>query len=338
MFRKMNTKLLIVLFAVLIVIVGSVLIYDHNKGDRTFKSDLFTVDSAKVTTINIYPKGRNKSMIQLVKTGKNWDIKSNNKNFPADTNVIQNLLKTLSHVKAERVSGTDQSSWKELEITDSSSARVVVEQDKQVTADFRVGKISFTQNNNMAEYGGNRNISIKSHIRVAGDDRVYVVNGYISGMFGDQPSMYRNRSVFRINKSLLTKLTFIYPGDSSFVLAKTGNKWQINDQPADSAAVETWLNSVANTSDSEFADDASPFPVFTHILKVEGSSMPELEVKGLFDPSLKKYMVRSSYNRDATFGSGNPRLFNQVFASKTKFLVNGTNEKKAAGTKKNKRK
>ncbi|MCX6249173.1 MAG: DUF4340 domain-containing protein [Bacteroidetes bacterium] len=334
MFRKIDTKLLIILFAVLIVIVGIVLIYDHNKGERTFKSDLFTVDSAKVTAITIYPKGKDKSMIRLAKTGKSWEIKCNTKSYPADTNVIQNLLRTLSHVKPERVSGTDQSSWKELEITDSSSAHVVVEQGKQVTADFRLGKISFTQNNNMPDYGGNRNISIKSHIRVAGDDRVYVVNGYVSGMFGDQPSMYRNRNVFRINKSLLTKLTFIYPGDSSFILLKSGDKWLVNDQPADSAGVETWLNSVANTSNSEFADDAPPFPHFTHILKMEGNSMPQIDVNGLFDPNLKRYLVRSSFNPVATFWSGNPRLFNQVFPSKARFETKKEQVEKKTRTKK----
>ena len=318
MFRKINTKLLLSLFAALAIIVIVVLIYDRQKGERSFRSDLFKVDSASVTSITIYPKGKMKPEIMLVKTGNSWEIKGNNKAYPADTSTIRNILHLMAHVKPERVSGTDQSSWKELEITDSLSARVVVTQNKEVTADFRLGKISFTQNNAMQGYGGNRNISIKSHIRVAGDERVYVVDGYLGSIFSGQLSQYRIRTVLMLNKTQLSKLTFSYPGDSSFVLVKNGDKWFVNDQPADSAAVDKYFNSIAYASNTEFADDA---PFYTHQLRIEGSSMPVTDVKGSFDPQSKKYFVSSSANPSAIFGSGNASLFQQVFTSRESFEI-----------------
>jgi hypothetical protein len=325
MFRKINTKLLLLLFAVLALIVIVVMVYDRRKGERSFRSDLFTVDSVRVTAITIYPKGKIKPEIMLVKTGNSWEIKSNNKTYPADTGIIQNVLHMLGHVKPERVSGTDRSSWKELEITDSLSTRVVVEQNKEVAADFRLGKISFMQNSGMQDYGGNRNITIKSHIRVAGDDRVYVVNGYLGSMFSGQLSQYRIRTVIRLNKTQLSKLTFSYPGDSSFVLVRNGNKWFVNDQPADSTSVERYLNSIAYAINSEFADDA---PFYTHQLRIEGNSMQVINVKGAFDPQSKKYFVTSSCNPSAIFSSANASLFHQVFASESGFNVKKVEEKK----------
>lgn len=319
------------LFALLAVIVVIVVVNDRKKGDRSFRSNLFTVDSARVNVITIYPKGKMKPEIMLVKTGNGWEIKSNNKSYTADTGAIQNILHLLAHVKPERVSGTDRSSWKELEITDSLSTRVVVEQNKEVTADFRLGKISFMRNNAMQEYGGNRNIIIMSHIRVAGDDRVYVVNGYLGSMFSGQLSQYRIRTVLRIDKTQLSKLTFSYPADSSFILVRNGNKWFVNDQPADSAAVEKYLNSIAYSVNSEFTDDA---PFYTHQLRLEGNSMPVIDVKGAFDAQSKRFFVNSSCNPSAIFGSANASLFHQVFVSKAGFEIKKVEEKKKAVKKK----
>ncbi|NTW31169.1 MAG: DUF4340 domain-containing protein [Bacteroidetes bacterium] len=326
MLKKFNNKILLVIFAILAVLVVIVLFYENKNGDRTFKSDLFTVDSAKVTLINIYPKTKNNKAITLVKTGKNWEIKTNNKTFPADSTAIQRILHTLAHIKAERVAGIDKSSWANFEITDTSSTHVVVEQDKETVADFRIGKYTFTQSNER-QYRQN-NVKVNSHIRVAGDDRVYVVDGFLNMMFSDQASQYRNGIVFRFNKEQLTKLTFNYPADSSFTLTKSGNKWLVNDQPADSAEVERYFNSIANTVDSEFADDELKIPTSTHKLKIEGNNMPAIEVNGVSDTLSKKYFINSTYNLSASFASSNSYLYNKIFASKNKFKNVSKNSKK----------
>jgi len=319
MFRKLNTKTLLALFALLGLLAVAVVLYDRHTGERTFKSELFTIDSAAVTSVTIYPKTKGAGMVKLIKTGKGWEIQSLKKNYPADSSVIRNILQTLAHVKPERVAGTDQQAWKTFEITDSASARVVVEQGEKVAAEFRVGKVSFSQDRSMQGYGGNRGMSVKSHIRVPGDERVYVVDGFLSMMFPENPSQYRNRILFRIDKNLVTRLTFVYPGDSSFVLAKKENRWTVNDQPADSAATEKYLSSIANTMGSEFADDGAIFPVYRYTLKIEGNNMPPVEVNGALDEGSKKYYLRSDKNRDAIFGSSTSALFNQVFAGMKRF-------------------
>jgi hypothetical protein len=321
MFRKLNNKTLLIIFAVLALLAVIVMIYDNHKGERTFKSELFKVDSAAVTSITIYPKGKGGEMLKLSKAGNGWEIVSGKKRFPADSGVVRNILQSLAHVAPERVAGTDQSVWKTFEITDSASARVVVEQGNKITADFRTGKLSFSQDRNGQYNGGNRNMSVKSHIRVAGDDRVYVVDGWLSVMFSDNPSQYRNRVVFKMDKKLVTKLTFVYPGDSSFVLARNDSKWTVNNLPADSATTDRFLNSIVNTSSSEFADDGAIFPVYRYTLKIEGSNMTPIEVNGAFDAGSKKYYVRSNVNHSAIFGSSTPNLFNQVFPPIKKFKL-----------------
>ncbi len=318
--KTIKNKTLLILFMILAIIAVIMFFYDRNKGERSFKSELFTVDSSKVTSIIIYPKGKTNIPLQLAKTGKNWEIKTNNKTYPADSLVIQRIVSALCHVKPERVAGTGKANWKDLGITDSLGIHVVVEQSSKTIADMWIGKISITQDNNRGNYGRNQNMIIKSHVRVVGDDRVYVVDGFLSMMFGDQPSMYRNRTVFRFDKNLAARLTFMYPGDSSFMLVKNGTHWLLNDQPVDSAKTANYLNSITNTMNSEFADDGTQPFVFPYSLKIDGNDMTAIEVHGAISPDPKKYFVKSTFNPSAVFGSSNPNLFNQVFPGKDKFF------------------
>jgi hypothetical protein len=318
--KTIKNRTLLILFLVLAIIAVIMFFYDRNKGERSFKSELFTVDSSKVTEITVYPKGKTVDPLHLIKTGKAWEIKTPKNTYPADTTVIQRILGAVSKVMPERVAGTGKSSWKELEINDSLGTHVVLSQSSDIVADFWIGKISISQGNGQQMYGRNQNIIFKSHVRVSGDDRVYVVDGFLSMMFSDQPAIYRNRVVFKVDKNNITKLTFVYPGDSSFVLAKTGNHWLLNDQPVDSAKTENYLNSIRNTMNSEFAEDGTAPFTFPYSLTIEGNDMSAINVQGAINPAPKKYFVKSNVNPSAVFGSSNPNLFNQIFPGKDKFF------------------
>ena len=319
MFRKINNKTLLILFGILAILVVIVFIYDRKKGDRSFRSELISVDSANVTCIKIYPKGKTSDPLILEKNDKSWEIKAGNKKYPADSSAIGSILASLVHVTAERVAASDASGWEGLEISDSSGRHVIVAHGNVTDADFWVGKASFSQNPGMQNRGGNQGFSIKSHIRVAGDDRVYVVDGFLSMMLSDQPSHYRNKLVCRFDPKIVTKLTFVYPGDSSFILARNGNVWMVNGKPADSTKTINFINSIASTNSAEFADDSSIPVAFPFSLRIEGNNMQPIGITGATDPVQKKYFIRSDANTTAVFASSNASLFNKVFTSKSRF-------------------
>lgn len=319
MIRKSGNKKLFLLFILLAVMAGVVYILDRRKGERTFRDELFTVDSAKVTTLRIYPKGTGSDPLVLEKTGNRWEVVAKGKKHPADSSAVSNLLASLRDIKPTRVAASDPSGWPALEMTDSLSRRVVVEQSGKVTADFRLGKISFIQGSRMQARGRNQGFSALSHIRVPGDDDVYVVDGFLAVLFSDQPSHYRNRVICKADKNLLTRLTFVYPGDSSFVLARAEKGWTVNGRPADSAKTQSYLNSLTTLSDSEFADDETIPVTFPYTLKIEGNGIAPVTLTGAIDPLKKKYFLRSDANPSATFGSAGPRVFSLVFAPKSRF-------------------
>ena len=66
MSKKMNVKSLSI---VLVVLLAIVLITQINskKGDRTFKKQLFDIDTTKITSLSLFPKINNFSEIQFVR-------------------------------------------------------------------------------------------------------------------------------------------------------------------------------------------------------------------------------------------------------------------------------
>ncbi|HPS51523.1 MAG TPA: hypothetical protein PK892_12525, partial [Bacteroidales bacterium] len=124
--KKISNKTLLIAFVVLAIVVAAVFLYDSNKGDRTFKSELFRIDSARVSSITIYPKGKTEGLV-LSGTGKNWTVKAGGKTYQADTAAVQQVIGAIVRALPERVAATDPSGWKELEIDDSASMRQMVE-------------------------------------------------------------------------------------------------------------------------------------------------------------------------------------------------------------------
>ena len=313
----MKNSTLLIIFGVLALIVFLFFFYDSKRGERSFRSELFTIDSARVSRFTIYPKNRNGQALVLSGSGSDWKISGGSKSWVADTAIPRRLISSLLRAKPEGVAGTDKPSWKDFGVTDTSSIRVVVEQGKDVAADFRVGTISYSQGGRNSY--GRQGISVKSHLRVAGDERVYVVDGFLSMAFRDDVAAYRVKQLCRFDRNQVNKLTLIYPGDSSFVLRKQENKWVINGKPVDSVATANYLNSLAYLSNSEFADENEIPVTYSHTLRIEGTNIPAIELQGTANEASRKYFVNSNMNSSAVFGGANSSLFRMVFPSKEKF-------------------
>ncbi|MBN1198630.1 MAG: DUF4340 domain-containing protein [Bacteroidales bacterium] len=316
----MNNKILISILLSLAVIVAAVWIYDSRKGERSFRSELVEIDPGNVTAISIYPSGASAQEIRLEKVGDTWNVVQGEKTYPADTAYISRIIHSFMEAKPERVAGMDKNSWGEFMVTDTSGTRVVIEEDGDVAADLRVGRVSFSQSQQNQMYGRNQNPDIKSHVRVAGDDKVYLVNGFLSLLFQNHPSAYRNKVICRFDENQPVRFTFTYPGDSSFVLAKTSTGWMVDELPADSLEVISFLRSVAKSSGNDFAPDEVIHGLsFTDRVKIEGDNTEVIDIEGIKADTSNLFYVRSSANPEAVFKFTNPTLYHRIFTSKGKF-------------------
>ncbi len=306
MYRKISIKTLGVIFAVLLVLVALVEFMDIKKGNRTFKKVLVEVNADDITGIELQPKAAKGKTINLVKENDVWQVESDGKKYNADPTVARNLITQLNNVKPESVVATGKDRWKQYEVTDSLGTHVKLLSGSKVLADVIIGKFSFSQPRNMTSY-----------LRLTGEKEVYGVNGMLGMSFNRNLNSFRDKNIIKSTSADWNKLTFTYPADSSFVLKKVDGKWMLNDQPADSLSVSTYLSSISHLSDSKF-DDTKPGIPSTHQVVIEGGvAMTPIKVTGYY-LDVDHFYLESDQNPGTRFNS--PDKAKKLFVSPKKFV------------------
>jgi hypothetical protein len=315
MFKKLNSKTLIIVFGVLLLLVVLLKVVQHSKGDRNFNAKFFEVDTAKVSAIIIKPRG-SKDEVHLVRNGREWNLEKKGKTYRVEKNSVQPLLYELVNLKPDHLAAMDKTDWSQYQVTDTAATRVKVEQAGKVVADFFLGKFSFQQ------------YQQTSYVRVNNDDNVYAVNGIPAMTFNKSADDFRNKLLVQINHVPdITKLDFAYP-DSSFVMQKDNNSWVVNGEKLDSAKVATYLNSISSLYALEFVDDAvTPGPL-KFSLRIEGKNFQPVELKAYEADAANRYAITSNMNPDGKFSGLKGDLAKRIFVGKDNFKAASKIKKK----------
>mgnify|MGYP001767300506 CR=1 FL=1 len=321
--KFLNTKTLIIL----LVILGVIFLITTltKKEDRTFKSEMVSIDSTRVTKMVIQPKlGDQGKEVIISKTGNEWKLESDGKTYRPDQTTVNNVLVELVRMRSERVAATDESKWKEFEVTDSLATRIKVFDDEKLMADLYVGKFNYVQppkGQQQNPYQQQNKGKMSTYVRPAGDKEVYVVDGFIKMSIQANVNAYRDKTLFACNKDDLTKITFNYPGAEGFVLSKEGTKWYMNGQPADSLKTSRYLNKLVKVTSSNFIDEVMPLTSApTHQVKIEGNNIIPAEISAFPADSVNQYVITSSLIPDSKYSGTKSGLFERVFAKSTEFL------------------
>lgn len=308
MFKKLNTKTLII---VLVLLIGFVAWnkYQAKKSESTFRDVFVDIDTSAVSQVIIYPKAEKGKEVKLAKTASGWELQSDKIKAAADTAAVRGLLASFVKVKSLSLAAEDESGWNDLQVGDTSGTRIkIITKDK--TYDMVIGKFGYNQE---AQNG-------ITYIRHANEQQVYSIGGFLSMMIGQGPGSWRIKTFITGNKANWNSLTFTYPHDSSFVLQKQGNAWLVNGNAADSAKTEQYLTTISNLQNMGFADQYAPAapPVFT--LTISGNNQPApITVHAYQADSVDKYILHSSLNPGAYFSESKSHLAQQVFVGKGYF-------------------
>lgn len=318
MYKKSKINTLFIVFVILLIIVAVIKLIEYSSGDRTFKSDIASIDTSAVTIIKFYAKSENFKEVKLEKAGKAWKILYEKKTMSADKNTIKSLLSELSKMKVEQIAATDKSKWKDYQVDEKQGTRVKIEGKGDLLSDFIIGKFSYSRSPNPYMRQG----SMATYVRFMNDDKVYAVSGYLSMAFNRGVNSFRNGQLTNLKKDNISKFSFIYPGDSSFVLVKNGKKWMINDGFADSAKAENYINRICRLYNENFIDDfvlsnlAKPYCT----IRIEGSNFNLVEIKSYnIDPSHKS-IITSTMNESEKFDGNKNNFFGTTFVGKSKLL------------------
>ncbi len=306
MYRRTDIKILAAVFVLLLAAVIISQLTGTRKSGRTFRSQLVSVEAGDMTAIEIFPRAAEGEKIVLTLEDSVWMAESKGKKYLADPSVANSMIGELNALKPDRVAASGKERWKQYQVTDSLATRVRLLNGNNLLEEMYIGKFSYSQDGRMATY-----------LRLAGDNRVYGVDGMIGMTFNRNLNAFRNRKVIQSASSDWVKLTFTYPADSSFILQKVNDKWMAGTMPADSASVAGYIGAITNLTESSFYDEV-PSGNPTHRLIIEGNNqMQPVQITGYLLADLKT-IIESNQNRGNYFDS--PELVKKVFVGKQSFL------------------
>ncbi len=310
MFNKFSTKTLIALFIVLLIIVAAFLFYDSKNGERSFRNELVSIDTAMVTSIEIYPKINNHKLVKIFKEGKYWKVYiTDNKTAYVPDQKVNKMFSELLNIKPHSVAGLRKSNWKEFEVDDSSGTEIKIYQGDNNTLDLTIGKFAFEQPRSMLTY-----------VRVSGDDRVYQINGMPGYLFNQDANYFRDGRLIDDNYSNWTEVSFTYPGDSSFVLLKKNKNWITGNIKTDSVQTINYLRELSNLSSQNFVDNfnSNILNKSSYLITINSAAKGGISISAYL--SNMDTLINSSTNPQAYFDGNKNGLFKKIFVSKRKFI------------------
>jgi hypothetical protein len=305
MVNKLSTKTLGIIFIALLVIVAAFLFYDSKHGESSFRENIVSIDTAKVTSINIYPKSFNHKQVKIFKQGNAWKvILDDGKAVNVPVAKVQELLIQLTSIEPLGVAAQNPDKWSDFKV-DTSGTRVKIFEGGKNSLDMTIGKFTYQQPRTMTSY-----------VRVSGDNNVYMVNGFLEFSFNHNADYFRDDNVIKDDYNNWNKLTFTYPADSSYQLVKTNGAWQIDGKNVDSAKVFNYLTSLSTLSIPNFINDPPP-PLLNkakYTLTIQSYSLGAIIVTAFEDSTA--IAITSSQHKDTFFDGKKADAWKRIFIGK----------------------
>ncbi|MCB0556885.1 MAG: DUF4340 domain-containing protein [Phaeodactylibacter sp.] len=303
----MNNKVLLLILAALLAIYGLSRLFSGKK-DSTFQTELISVDSTVVGSLQLAPKGE-EAPFSLKKEEGRWFATQNDLTVPANASSVQSLLAGLSMIRTQYIAAKDKEKWPEYEVEEGKASHVqVYDQKGKLLKDFFIGRFDVNQQAR----------TITAFIRLNGQNEVYAVDGMQTMAFGRAFLDFRNTELLKMTREMeVTAFDYVLP-DTTLQFQKSPTGWQIGSEVLDSMKVEDYLNVLRNVSGDSFADDfdelkAGQYPQQQLILKGNNILEP-FEVTVYRDTTRElPFVIRSNYNPNTYFASDSTGLFKKLF-------------------------
>jgi hypothetical protein len=145
------------------------------------------------------------------------------------------------------------------------------------------------------------------------------VPGLLSLSFDREFNSWRNRKVVSVTQNDVRRIVFSYPADSGFALSMPDSTWLLDGSPADSAGVVQYLSRLRNVTNQEFVDDGSAVTNPAYAISIEGPAIETVRIHAQEAVGREGFLISSTANPEAIFGSEADGLFSTLFKSRADF-------------------
>jgi hypothetical protein len=320
--KRFDNKRLLIILAGLAVILLLTFLIQRPRKNGTLKERIADFDTSAVVKVIIHPKAGKGNPFELDRKDNGWLVKQEDIVSPAVKGNVENMMGEVLGLKPGSLAAVKKSSWKEFELTDSAATRIeFLDKKGNTLSDIMFGKMSYKQDNSQyGGYGGN-NLHVTSYVRLHNDKNIYAVDGFVSFTFNTGFNDWRDKTLIKADRKDFTRVTFTYPADSSFILAKNGNIWQADGKNADSTKVAGYLNSLALMNGYKIADNFKPDSDPVYKISVEGNNSLKVNLECYAGKGTDEYMIHSSMNPGLFFSAPWKDLPERLFRPASYFLT-----------------
>ena len=322
MSKRFDNKKLLYVFGVLLVILLLTVFVRIPRQNSTLKGAIIKIDTTAVSKIAIMPGNRKDDDFEFIKSGKQWTVRQGSIISRTIPGAVTNIFNDLLSSKPQSLAAKSKSRWKEYNLTDSLATCIRFENGKgKELGKVYIGKFSYNQPSSTAPsyYGGN-NVEGISYVRTGRGDEVYAVDGFLALSFAGKFSDWRDRRLTRCKKDDITKVTYKFPGDSSYTLSKTGRIWMAGSNRADSVTVQNFLSELQYLDGRDFKDGYTPPPMPDYQVTVEGNNLLKFTVDCYIENGTGNYVISSDQNPGVFYSSDKNGDFKRIFRSEKSFL------------------
>jgi hypothetical protein len=321
MFKRFKSWILMIILAVLMIVY--LIVRYAGSDERTFRDSVLSFDPATITEIIIKDPKSKEGPVDLTLTGDKWMVSNGNKDYPADSNVVKNILNQLKDLPTKRYAGKGRDVWAKYEVTDSAASLVTLKASKETVAEIYIGKFAYNQPKELQPQaqGRQQRGDMTTYVRLADEKDVYAVDGFLKIGLGGNVNSFRIRSLAGVNQADITRITSEEPGNRT-VLENLDGRWFFDGTPADSARVFRYRTSVSRLTASKFIDqDVLPSSP-SHSLRIEGNNFTPVQIDAypVADTNVA-YIITSSANPGSFFNGKEGGLFKKIWEPGIKSLV-----------------
>ncbi len=318
MLSSKNFKIWLSVFVILLVVVFLVLIPKKKKTERNFKRNLVELRTSDIDKVSFQtPTAQFPTSFVKDKSQGGWNIEVNGKTFPADTNIVKSILKNCVNMRSLRVAGNDKDKWARFQVADTNAVKVQFYSNNKEKAFLYIGNFSYlaqqSQNAMMANQGQGR---MTTYVREKGDKKTHSVDGYLKAYFTDDVKYYRNKTIFKVDKTKLTRFYAEFADGTKYDIRRTEpGKFSIDGKPADSLAIAKFLHSADNVNSRDIVDGINPgsLPSEFDMIRFEAENMKPVTIKAYYVGGEQKRIFTSTMNPGAYFGDPIDRIYRMVF-------------------------
>lgn len=306
--KKLNSKILVIVLIALVSFLVLSRLFRAPSLESNLRKDLISLDTAAVDEIKILTQ-KQEGEIKLSRQGADWKVASGQLQNETDRGLVNSFLGSIKSLKPLRLATRKKEKWEEFNVGNKGIHATVYSAGKK-QADIIVGKTGFSQ-------GGSY-----TYVRLSDESETYAVEGFLESSFNRSYNDWRNKTILKLKKDDIAKITYQYPADSGFVLERRDSVWYVANAVADKNKVDILLNQLTfkNLTDFQTGFIASDSPTMT--VKIDGKAGTLITVKG-WKIAEQQWVINSRLQKDVYFSAPVASILSDLLIAKDKLMATG---------------